>query len=327
MAMTAETATTAIRTSDSYNPAQRAVVELLGRTRPPAGFAQRVGPKLKAQMEELLSPVTDVLDVEHPIRVTKHRLTTVHGCEQHHVTTGGSFEWTVPTVKGTVAHRAIELGVGWVGRATPVELVDEAIGRLVGDGLAPAQRFLTGLAPADLADLRSAATDLVTKFLECFPPLRRAWTPVTESRVVVRLFDGAVLLIGKTDLTLGRLEGDEPRKVIIDFKSGRPALSHREDLRFYALLEACRMGVPPRKVASYYLDSAEAHAEDVTEAVLQSAVRRTVDGIVRIVELGRRGRPPERRPGWVCRWCPALEGCADGQAELARQEEDGDAGW
>ena len=208
-----------------------------------------------------------------------------------------------------------------------MELVDEAIARLVGDGLAPTQRFLAGLSTADRADLRAGATDLVTKFLECFPPLRTAWRPVTESRVLVALFGGAVVLAGKTDLTLGRLHGTEPRKVIIDFKSGRPALTHREDLRFYALLETCRMGVPPRKVASYYLDSAEAHAEDVTDALLQSAVRRTVDGIVKIVELTRLGRTPTKQPGWVCRWCPQVEDCPEGQAELARQAESGDGGW
>jgi hypothetical protein len=315
------------RPTARYNPAQQALIAQLGRDGETATFADDIGPTLRAQLEDLLAPIATLLDRDDPVRITKHRLATVHGCEQHHLVADKAFDWSVPTARGTVAHRAIELSVGWTTRPTPVELVDEAIGRLTGDQLAPAQRFLAGLPGADLADLRSSATDLVTKFLECFPPLRKEWTPVTESRVRVALLDGALMLLGRTDLTLGRLDGRQPRKVIIDFKSGRPALVHREDLRFYALLETCRMGVPPRKLASYYLDSAEAHAEDVTEALLQTAVRRTADGVIKIVELMRLGRAAVKQPGWACRWCPIVEECAEGQAELHRQAEDGDGGW
>jgi hypothetical protein len=310
-----------------YNPAQEALIAQLGRGAATVAFPDDIGAALRARLEDLLEPIAGVLDRDDPVRITKHRLATVHGCEQHHLVADRAFDWSVPAARGTVAHRAIELSVGWSTRTTPLELVDEAIGRLTGDQLAPAQRFLAGLPGADLADLRSSATDLVTKFLECFPPLRKEWTPVTESRVRVALFDGALVLLGRTDLTLGRIDGRQPRKVIIDFKSGRPALVHREDLRFYALLETCRMGVPPRKLASYYLDSAEAHAEEVTEDLLEAAVRRTADGVVKIVELTRRGRAAVKQPGWACRWCPLVEECPEGQAELDRQAEDGDGSW
>ena len=37
--------------------------------------------------------------------------------------------------------------------------------------------------------------------------------------------------------------------------------------------------VPPRKLATFYLDAAEAQAEDVSERLLRTAVRRTLDGI------------------------------------------------
>jgi CRISPR/Cas system-associated exonuclease Cas4 (RecB family) len=313
--------------SDRYNPAQRAVVELLGRNGERAVLPAGIGAALKTQIEELLAPIAAKLEVDDPLWVTKHRLTTVHGCETHHLATSAGFEWTVPAARGTVVHRAIQLGVNWTGEPTPTELVDESIARLVDDEGSAARRFLGRLSDADNADLRSGATDLVTKFLECFPPLRTSWAPVTESRVVVELFGGALVLSGKTDLTLGRLDGTEPRKVIIDLKSGRPALAHRDDLRYYALLETCRIGIPPRKVASYYLDAAQAQAEDVTEALLQSALHRTVDGVIKIVELARSGRPPIKRPGWVCRWCPLAKDCAEGQAELLRQQDEGDGPW
>ena len=189
-----------------------------------------------------------------------------------------------------------------------MDLVDEALARLVDDDRQGIQRFLAGLGPGDRAELRGLAVDLVSSFQECFPPLRSAWIPVTESRVRVELFDGAVVLSGKTDLSLGRASGLAANKVIIDLKSGRPSLTHREDLRFYALLETIKLGVPPRQLATYYLESGRAQPEEVTVAMLRSAVRRTIDGVTTMVEL-RRGdraapRPARARPAGGARCGP-----------------------
>ena len=41
-----------------------------------------------------------------------------------------------------------------------------------------------------------------------------------------------------------------------------------------------------------------------------------------IVELQSEGRPPVRRPGVTCRWCPLAESCDDGQAYLNADPED-----
>ena len=115
---------------------------------------------------------------------------------------------------------------------------------------------------------------------------------------------------------IGRPSGDESRKVIIDLKTGRPSPKHRQDLGFYALLETLARGVPPRKLATFYLDASEAQVEDVSERLLRSAVRRTLDGINAIVELEAEGRPPVRRPGSSCRWCPLADTCPDGRGYL-----------
>ncbi len=139
--------------------------------------------------------------------------------------------------------------------------------------------------------------------------------------------EGAVILSGKTDLSLGRPAGALANKVIIDLKSGRPSTTHREDLRFYALLETIKLGVPPRQLASYYLESARAHPEDVTVALLHSALRRTVDGITKIIELASGGRDPALLPGPTCRWCALSADCPEGRAELARDDDDGDGPW
>jgi CRISPR/Cas system-associated exonuclease Cas4 (RecB family) len=306
----------------TYNPAQQAVIALLGRPEDPPSFPSGLGPALVDQLEEALAPVTTHLSADDPLWVSKHALATVHGCEAHHVAASRRrFEWNVPAARGTVAHKAIELSVHWQGSPTPMELVDEALARLVDDDHQSAQRFLAGLSAADRADLRSLAVDLVSSFQECFPPLRSAWRPVTESRIRVELFGGALVLSGKTDLSLGRPAGLVAEKVIIDLKSGRPSATHREDLRFYALLEAIKLGVPPRQVASYYLESGRAHPEDVTVALLQSALRRTVDGVTAIIQLSQGQREPVLRPGPACGWCPLRAECAQGQAELARRSE------
>ena len=92
-----------------------------------------------------------------------------------------------------------------------------------------------------------------------------------------------IVLSGKPDLTLGQPDGTVAGKVIIDFKTGGFSPSHREDLRFYALLEALRI-LPPRLLATYYLDQGRVHSEEVTHDLLLSAA-----------EQGGRRRPSLRR--------------------------------
>ena len=155
----------------------------------------------------------------------------------------------------------------------------------------------------------------VTKFVESFPPLDRRAHPVTESAARWPN-DGPILLQARVDLMIGRPAGNESRKVIIDLKTGRPNARHRQDLGFYALLETLARSVPPRRLATYYLDAAEAQAEDVSERLLRSAMRRTLDGINAMVELHAEGRPPLRRGGVTCRWCPLASSCDEGQRFL-----------
>jgi CRISPR/Cas system-associated exonuclease Cas4 (RecB family) len=303
-----------------YSPAQQQVIDLLGTggSEPPA-FPPGLAAELRSHLEEELAPLVSLLPEGETLWVAKHDLATVHGCEAHHVAAKGQFSWSVPTVRGAVAHKAIELSVHWRGEPYPAELVDEAIARLIEDDRGPAE-FLGALVASDLAQLRGEAGDLVAKFLECFPPLNPRWTPVTESRVRADLLDGAVVLSGKVDLTLGSSRGGEARKVIIDLKSGSPVVVHRDDLRFYALVETLRLGVPPRRVATYYLDAARAQPEDITPELLHAATLRVVAGVRKLVEL-KQGREPEVRPGAACRWCPLVESCEPGQAHLAAAQD------
>ena len=121
---------------------------------------------------------------------------------------------------------------------------------------------------------------------------------------------------------VGRPTGRESRLLIIDFKSGNKSFHHRDDLRFYALVQTLRQQVPPRKLVTYYLDYAESEVEDVTEGTLQAALTRALEGIERHIELAVEGRTPVKKVGVACRWCPLQAECAEGRAFLASSPAD-----
>jgi hypothetical protein len=298
------------------NPAQLRALEQLGRSASPAPAAPAgLGDNVVVALEHALSDHLDDLAGER-LHVSKYALARVHSCERHFLGTHGVFEWSGRTARGSIVHKAIQLTINWRGVPHPTLLVDEAIAILISgdDGLGA---WLGGLTDAARADLRSEAVDLVSAFQECFPPLKAAWRPVTETAVRVDLFDGLVRLTGRVDLTLGTPAGPHPGKVIIDFKTGAPARHHREDLRFYALLETARVGVPPRSLATYYLDAARVEVEETTSAVLDAALARCIDGTRKLIEVLRARRAATASPGPTCSWCPMRPDCTEGSAHVA----------
>jgi len=277
--------------------------------------------RLRDVMEGQLAPVADRLG-RHELVVAKQGLSGVLQCERQWLAgEQGRFSWTLRTAGGTVAHRAIALGLFTRNDPAPVELVDGALERIIEEGhdWSPAG-FLAGMGPAELAELRGEATAQVQGFMTCFPPLGRSWRPAVEARIRVDLCGDRVVLKGKVDLALGQPAGTQARVLIIDLKAARPFRTHIDDLRYYALLETIRTGVPPFRVASFYLDSGRWQQEDVTEAALLTAARRVVDGVRRMVELRIDGRPPTLGPGPGCAFCAERAECPGPerwQAELS----------
>lgn len=301
------------------NPAQHEALQLIREPRSgrPQSRAELRG-ELRAVLEEGLASVAG--ELEQPLSVSKHQLGSVHGCEERFAEEAARpFAATAATVRGAVAHKAIELSLANLP-ASPARLVDRAMARLT-DGEDWSGAWLRQSDDVERAEVRALAVDRVTKFVECFPPLQPGWRPVTESRWHVELCDGRIVLRGKVDLTIGAADGLRASKVIVDFKTGSRAISHLEDLRFYALVETLRLGVPPWKVASYYLDAGSFQAEVVTEGMLEAAARRVIAGVTKIVELKARARPPARSTGPTCTWCPLVGTCKDGQRAKAAWEE------
>ena len=297
---------------DSLTPTQRRTLETLRRSGDPVVFDPDLVATLRSEMRDALDTFATRLDDRTDLWISKHKVSSVLDCEEHHLVPD-DFSWSPANAAGTIAHRAVQLMLTWRGDPSPTDLVDEAMARLADEERGIGQ-WIDALTEGDDADVRGQATNRVTAFMSDFPPLSKKWSPMTESSVRWPN-SGRIVLSGKVDLVFGRPFGRESRKVIVDLKTGRPRPQHRQDLAFYALLETLAREVPPRMVATFYLDASEAHAEEVSERMLRSAVRRTLDAIHATIELAE-GRPPVRRPGASCRWCPVIDGCDDGRAHL-----------
>jgi hypothetical protein len=302
------------------NPAQQDIADRLrgDRSNRPS-FDAELRHHLRARLEHGMAPAVAALPSTTSIVVSKNRLSGVHGCETRYL--HDDFAWSVPAARGRVAHKAIELSLNWRREIVPLVLVDEALGRLE-EGEDDFARWLQGLGEVERAELRAEANDRVVKFLECWPPLPRAWRPVTEAVVRQDLCDERIVLRGKVDLTLGAADGLVAGKVLVDLKTGAVKTAHLDDLRFYALVETLRLGTPPLRLGTYYLDQGRLVPEDVTEALLHSTVERVVAGVETMVELETKARPPTRRTGPACGWCPLLDACDDGRGWLAQRDPD-----
>jgi hypothetical protein len=297
----------------ALTPAQLRLLALMRRDGEPILFDEAFVADLVATATDAVAALSTRLGGEK-LWISKSRLSSVHGCEVRYLEPD-DFAWSPATAAGFVAHKAIELAYFWRGEANPLDAVDEALARLADqpDGRGA---YVEGLSDADWAELRSRAVDRTTKFQQDFPPLPRSAQPVFEASARWQP-PGTIEFSGKADLVIGRPLGRESRLLIVDLKSGSRSFHHRDDLRFYALLQTLRHSVPPRRLVTYYLDFAEGDAEDVTEGTLEAALHRALAGIERHIELVAEGRPPQKRAGVACRWCPLRTSCAEGKEFLS----------
>ncbi|MDG2027766.1 MAG: PD-(D/E)XK nuclease family protein [Acidimicrobiales bacterium] len=312
----------------ALNPAQEDVLAVLGASKDERPrFEKVLRHELRRALDDALEPFVGLLDARADTKpgdnmfINKHALGRVMGCERRFLAEEAEeFAWSVPLARGTIAHKAIELSIHWRREPEPLVLVDESISRL-SEGIDGLADWLQQATEVERAELRAEANDRVVKFLECFPPLKPGWRPATESRLRLEIHD-RFILSGKVDLALGQAAGELAGKVLIDLKTGGFSPQHLDDLRFYALMEAIRLGTPPRRLATYYLDQGRFLPEDVTEDLLFSTVARVGDGVERILMLTSGQRDATTAPGPACRWCTALPDCEDGQRHLSEDEDD-----
>ena len=302
------------------NPIQQSVLTALAKKPDYVPTSPDLADDVEHHLREALEPVVERYSPDSPLWITKHALNTVHGCEAHHVASRNTFSWSLASIRGTVAHKAIELLLNMRVARTPGELVDDALDRIVESERGSASDFLAQLSPAEQADLRSSVVDLVTTYEDSFPRLEQRWRPVMESSAKFTMFDGAVVLSTRADLVIGH----PGYKVIIDLKTGRITGAHRDDLRFYALVETLRARQAPRLTATFSLETQRIDTEEVNRNTLSAAVHRLVSGAQLLTELDRDKRTPTRRSGPACRWCPLLDSCAEGTAYVNGESDDPD---
>lgn len=305
--------------AEPLNQAQQKILDRLGASpqdRPPAD--PDLAANLRAELEDGLRDAV-AGDERPPLVLSKGVLEGIHGCEARFVA-GDDFEWSAATARGAVAHKAIEVAITSPRERAPLDLIDEAIARFRSEewGLGD---YLARATEAEVDTIRAESNSYLAQFLETWPPLKRSWRPVTEMSIRVELLEGRVVLSGRPDLTLGRAIGQRAGKVIVDFKTGNRSPIHRADMRFYALLDALKLGTPPRLVATSYLDSGGLEVEEVKQGHLHSEVDRVVAAGRRLVELRVDPDLARRRPAAPCRWCRIAADCEEGQRYLREERE------
>lgn len=307
-------------------PAQQRIIELLGKhADDEAPIGADVGEGLRAELEARLAPAASLVPDGESLWVGKTPLAAFDSCPgRWRGQLDAPFRWSVPSIRGTVSHKAIELSLNWRGEVEPGRVVDAAITRMLDDE-GSAGRFLRTLSTVDLAELRSASVELVTAFEECFPPLKARWRPVVDGRNRVELCGGRIVLAGRPDLTLG--QALRAGKVIIDLKTGVRRRHHIDDLRFYALVDTLRVGLPPRRLATVYLDAGQPTVEAVTVGVLEAATERVIRTVDAMAETRWGTMPTRLQPGRSCSWCPARDTCAAGAAWLTAAADDPAEQW
>lgn len=256
---------------------------------------------LRSEVEE----AANALGRQAPIQVSKEKLSQVHQCEGRYAHDRRDPP-NLAMVRGMLAHRAIQRSIDGSSSRSPQRLAEQVVERCIKSDK-PVGELLRSLGAEDRCQLVDELVDYQVSYLSMFPALPTGWAQ-SEVETSARVGD-KVVLRGRIDMKLGR-KSKVASTVLIDFKTGQPSATDRDDLRFYSLIETLGTGGQPYRFANVYLQSSTYQAEDVTEAMLWSTARRATDGLSKMHELSA-GRPPHLSPGPVCRFCPARPTCAE----------------
>ena len=151
----------------------------------------------------------------------------------------------------------------------------DGLAALAVDGHEQLVDWITRLAPADLAELGAEVDRQATGLVRRWPALSPGWLPRTQQTLRARLPGTTVSLVARVDLAVGRPAVDRASVGLVELRSGVRRPEHAADLRFCALIETLRTGVPPFVVATYYSRNGELDVEPVDGDVLVAAARRT----------------------------------------------------
>jgi hypothetical protein len=298
-------------------PQRRTLDQLIGTERPtfPADLPQRLRDRIEDAARGL--ELTEVL------WLGKERLTDLERCEGTFWSKlsgeAPPFAHNRATAVGVVQHRAIE---ALVGAREPLDPHTAAVvaAQRTADKEDRFAEFWRACAPAEQDDIVMEVARRTALFEGSFPPLRelrRDLAPLAELPMKAELLGGSLVVSGKVDLCIGRPDQTQPmraQRLLIDLKTGGAYPEHAEDNRAYALLHTLRFGVPPYRVASFFLEGGTWQAEDVHEELLFHAADRVI-ATARSAAALRAGREPVLTPGRWCAWCPRVDVCPSADLE------------
>jgi hypothetical protein len=300
-------------------PQRRTLDQLIGTERPefPADLEQR----LRDRIEEAVRG----LELTEVLWLGKERLNDLGRCEGMFWSglsgEAPPFAHNPSTATGVVQHRAIEAVVGARDDIDPHQAASLAATRTAQKEERFAE-YWRGLSDPERDDLLMEVARRTTLFEGSFPPLRalrRDLAPVTELSLKAELLGGSLVVSGRVDLVLGRLDQARPtraQRLLIDLKTGAAYPQHAEDNRLYALLHTLRFGVPPYRVASFFLEGGTWQSEDVHQDLLFHAADRVI-AAARAGAALRAGRATALTPGRWCAWCPRADACPAADPDAA----------
>jgi hypothetical protein len=290
---------------------RRTLDQLIGSDRPV--FATDLAQRLRDRIEEAARG----LELDDVVWLGKERLNDLDRCEgtfwSKLTGEGPPFAHNRATAVGVVQHRAIEVAVGARDALDPLEIALLAATRIA-EREERFGEFWREMSRPEQDDLLMEVARRTVLFEGSFPPLRelrRELAPTVEVPMKAMLLGGSLVVSGKVDLMLGRPDRTQPhraQRLLIDLKTGGAYPEHAEDNRAYALLHTLRFGVPPYRVASFFLEGGTWQVEDVDEELLFHAADRVIRAARSAGSL-RAGRDPALTPGRWCAWCPRAEAC------------------
>ncbi len=259
-----------------------------------------------------------LVNVTGPHKINKGSVSKVMQCEGKFMAPD-AFGWSPQAARGTIVHKATELYVGGLTDRSPSALAEASVMRIRRGGIDKnLADYFDALTSEEQAELLDEAAENISNFHTMFPPIPDSWNPAPEFSTSAWIGNPKrVILSGKIDLRLGSIDKLQPNRanmLLIDFKTGKPSASDFDDLRFYALIETLRIGVPPFRLANVYLSTGLITTEDYDEDVLWATVERVAEATLKIAGLRDGAFKPTLTPGPACLFCPIAAECKAAEA-------------
>lgn len=280
-------------------------------------FSETLGPEFVEELEIALAQEAEGYSSEEPLWMSKRHLANIFKCEGLYSAEQSMDAYTPSpaTLRGRISHEATRL-IASSPALSKEEAIDHAIASY-SERQGKDADYLSQAPAAELAELRALSNGDVVAFFSTFPlDFPGSWFSF-EHPARVKLCEGRIVLNARYDLAIGRPRDNTARRLLVDLKTGREwTQEHRADLYFYALVETLVTGVPPFRVASFYMDSARVDQVDIDEDILRSALRRTIDGVNKIASLTGDWMDASHQAGPWCKFCPVSDECTEGQELL-----------